>query len=144
LHVRIPTLGIDAPLAPSAVDVANGVLGVPENIRQPGWWRDGAAPGDRTGSILVAGHVDSASRGAGAFYGLETARRGTRVELRMRNGRTKDYRVVSVRLMPKEKLPTDIYSRRGRPRLVLVTCGGPFDEARRHYRDNVVVTAVPV
>jgi hypothetical protein len=45
--------------------------------------------------------------------------------------------------MPKEKLPTDIYSRRGRPRLVLVTCGGPFDEATRHYRDNVVVTAVP-
>jgi hypothetical protein len=45
--------------------------------------------------------------------------------------------------MPKEELPADVYSRRGRPRLVLVTCGGPFDEARRHYRDNVVVTAVP-
>ncbi|HET6684743.1 MAG TPA: class F sortase, partial [Gaiella sp.] len=142
--VRIPRLGIDARLVPSAVDVANGVLGVPNDIRRPGWWRDGAAPGDRSGAVLVAGHVDSASRGAGAFYGLETARRGTLVELRMRNGRTKEYRVVSVRLMAKEKLPTDIYSRRGRPRLVLVTCGGPFDEARRHYRDNVVVTAVPV
>jgi hypothetical protein len=144
LHVRIPTLGIDAPLVPSAVDVANGVLGVPDDIRRPGWWRDGAAPGDRAGAVLVAGHVDSASRGAGAFFGLQTARRGTRVELRMRNGRTREYRVVSVRLMAKEKLPTDIYSRSGRPRLVLVTCGGPFDEATRHYRDNVVVTAVPV
>jgi hypothetical protein len=143
VRVRIPVLRIDAALVPSAVDVANGVLGVPQDIRRPGWWRDGAVPGDRAGAILVAGHVDSASRGAGAFYGLQSARRGTRVELRMRNGRRKEYRVVSVRLMPKEKLPTDIYSRRGRPRLVLVTCGGPFDEATRHYRDNVVVTAVP-
>jgi len=27
--------------------------------------------------------------------------------------------------------------------LRLVTCGGEFDASRRHYRDNVVVTAVP-
>jgi LPXTG-site transpeptidase (sortase) family protein len=113
------------------------------DIRRPGWWRDGAAPGDRRGAILVAGHLDSASKGAGAFFGLQKARRGTRVELRTRDGHTRSYQVVSVRLMPKEELPADVYSRRGRPRLVLVTCGGPFDEARRHYRDNVVVTAVP-
>ena len=144
VRVRIPAVGIDAPLVSSAVDVANGVLGVPDDILRPGWWRDGAAPGDRTGAILVAGHVDSASRGAGAFFGLQTSRRGTRVELTTRDGRTTLYRVVSVRLVPKEKLPTDIYSRRGPARLVLVTCGGPFEEARRHYRDNVVVTAVPV
>ena len=29
-------------------------------------------------------------------------------------------------------------------RLVLVTCGGPFDARRGHYRDNIVVTAVPL
>jgi len=143
-RVRIGSLGIDAPLAPSAIDVANGVLGVPHDIRRPGWWRDGAAPGDRVGAILVAGHVDSASRGAGAFFGLQNARRGTRVEVQTRDGRTLRFRVVTVQLVPKEELPTDIYSRRGPARLVLVTCGGPFDEARRHYRDNVVVTAVPV
>jgi hypothetical protein len=144
VRVRIPKLGIDAPLVPSAVDVPNGVLGVPDDILRPGWWRDGAAPGDHAGAVLVAGHVDSASRGAGAFFGLASARSGMLVELRTRDGRTKEYRVVSVRLMSKEQLPPDIYSRRGRPRLVLVTCGGPFDEARKHYRDNVVVTAVPV
>ena len=38
---------------------------------------------------------------------------------------------------------SDIYSLRGQPRLVLVTCGGPFDEASGHYRDNVVLTALP-
>jgi len=144
VRVSIAQLGIDASLTPSAIDVAAGVLGVPHDISRPGWWRDGAAPGDRHGAILVAGHVDSASRGAGAFFALRTARRGTRIELRTRDGRTLRYRVVSVELMRKEALPTDVYSRRGRPRLVLVTCGGPFDSVTRHYRDNIVVTAVPV
>jgi hypothetical protein len=60
------------------------------------------------------------------------------------NGRTHAYRVVSMRRMAKENLPTDIYSVRGRPRLVLVTCGGRFDQAAGHYVDNVVVTAVPL
>jgi hypothetical protein len=29
-------------------------------------------------------------------------------------------------------------------RLSLITCGGPFDHDSGHYRDNIVVTAVPV
>ena len=42
------------------------------------------------------------------------------------------------------QLPADVYSTRGRHRLALVTCGGPFLPASGHYRDNVVVIAVPV
>jgi hypothetical protein len=48
-----------------------------------------------------------------------------------------------VRTYLKSALPTSVYSRTGAPRLVLVTCGGPFDPISRHYRDNVVLTAVP-
>jgi len=53
------------------------------------------------------------------------------------------YRVTSVRFYLKSNLPTNIYSTTGAPRLVLVTCGGPFIESAGHYRDNVVLTAVP-
>jgi hypothetical protein len=35
------------------------------------------------------------------------------------------------------------FARDGAVRLTLITCGGPFDQDTRHYRDNVVVTAVP-
>ena len=52
------------------------------------------------------------------------------------------YRVTSVQTVPKAQLPTSIYSRAGRHRLVLVTCGGPFVQSEGAYRDNVVVTAV--
>ena len=142
-RVRVPSLGIDAPVYPVSISLPHGALGVPPLIHRLGWWLDGMAPGSSTGSILVAGHVDSAKGGPGAFNRLHEARRGDSVQVTTRNGQTRTYRVVSVQVMLKSKLPTSIFSRRGRPRLVLVTCGGPFDPSIGRYRDNVVVTAVP-
>ena len=87
---------------------------------------------------------DSARSGPGAFFALKNATSRDRVQVVTADGRTRTYRVVSVRRMAKAALPNDVYSLKGRARLVLVTCGGAFDPASGHYRDNVVVTAVPV
>ncbi|HZQ63876.1 MAG TPA: sortase [Gaiellaceae bacterium] len=144
VRVQIASLGIDAPVAAVGIDVRHGVLGVPPAIQRTAWWKDGAAPGARTGAVLIAGHVDSARLGAGAFFKLRQARAGDRVTVTVAGGRTFAYRVVSVRDYPKSRLPASVFSLRGRPRLVLVTCGGPFLPSEGHYRDNVVLTAVPV
>lgn len=141
--VTLPRLRIRAPIATADIDTRSGALAVPKDIDRVGWWRDGAAPGDTAGTILLAGHVDSARRGAGAFYALTSARRGDTVELRAGDGRTRRWRVASVRRMRKSALPTSVFTRSGPRRLVLVTCGGPFDDRAGSYRDNVVVTAVP-
>ncbi len=143
-RLRIASLGIDAPVVASGIDVAQGVLGVPSDIHTLGWWADGAAPGGPTGSIVIAGHVDSAVAGAGALFPIKNARPGTVIQVTTADGRTWSYRVVSVQSMPKADLPTDIWSQYGRNHLVVVTCGGPFDAVTRHYRNNIVVTAVPV
>jgi LPXTG-site transpeptidase (sortase) family protein len=128
---------------PTGIDVKQGVLAVESDIHETAWWSDGAAPGDQTGSIIVAGHVDSAKAGAGAFFALKSAKPGTIVELTSADGKTRSYRVTQVRVMPKAQLPLDIWSQKGHIRLELVTCGGPFDAASGHYRDNIVVTTVP-
>jgi Sortase domain len=143
-RLRIASLGIDAPVVASGIDVASGVLGVPADIYELGWWADGAAPGDPTGSIVIAGHVDSATAGAGALFSLKSARPGAVIQVTTADGRMRSYKVVSVKTMLKANLPTDIWSQRGRNHLVVVTCGGPFDPVTRHYRDNIVVDAVPV
>jgi LPXTG-site transpeptidase (sortase) family protein len=141
-RVRIARLRISARVSAIGIDMKSGALGIPENIRRVGWWRDGAAPGDEHGTALIAGHVDSAKAGAGAFYNLKRARRGDAVTV-TKGGKTLRYRVTGVRRMRKAALPTSIYTRAGSPKLVLVTCGGAFDNATGHYRDNIVVTAVP-
>ncbi|WP_053226768.1 sortase domain-containing protein [Solirubrobacter soli] len=140
--VKLARLGIDAPVSAIGIDMKSGALGIPENIKRVGWWRDGATPGDEAGTALIAGHVDSAKAGAGAFYALKSARRGDIVTVQQ-GGKTLKYRVTTIKIMRKAQLPTNIYTRAGSPKLVLVTCGGPFDAKIGHYRDNVVVTAVP-
>ncbi len=143
VRVLLAATGLDASVSPIDIDVKGGVLNVPVDIARAGWWRDGAAPGARTGAILIAGHVDSADEGEGAFYSLQRARPGDRVQLATAGGRTLTYTVRSVRLHRRSSLPKSVFSRKGAPRLVLVTCGGKFDVDSGHYRDNVVVIAVP-
>jgi sortase (surface protein transpeptidase) len=74
---------------------------------------------------------------------LPRAEVGERVRVETAAGDVLAYRIVSVRSFPKSELPLNVY-KSGAPRLVLVTCGGPFDAASGHYLDNIVVTAVPV
>lgn len=46
---------------------------------------------------------------------------------------------------PEPELPfQDIFTRCGDTRMVLITCGGAFDNTTRHYEDNVVVYTEPV
>ncbi len=142
-RVRLPSVDIDAEVSPVGIDIRRGALGTPKNIRRAGWWKDGSSPGATSGAILITGHVDSARAGAGAFFSLHKAQAGDEVQIRTANGRTFTYRVTSVRSYRKNALPTSVYSGKGLPRLVLVTCGGPFNQATGHYRDNIVVTAVP-
>jgi hypothetical protein len=143
-RISIAGLRINAPVAPSVINLRQAALGVPVNVTRTGWWRDGAAPGDRAGTVLIAGHIDSARQGAGAFFRLKNASRADRVQVRSSDGRTRTYRVVSVRRYLKERLPPGVFTTRGRHRLVLATCGGPFVRSEGAYRDNIVVTAVPV
>jgi hypothetical protein len=143
VRITIASLGVDAPVVPAAIDLAQGVLAVPADIHKTGWWADGATPHSPSGSIVIAGHVDSATAGAGAFFPLKQAKAGEIVVLTSADGRTRSYRVVAVNRMLKADLPTDIWSQRTPNRLFVVTCGGPFDPVTRHYRDNIVLTAVP-
>jgi hypothetical protein len=143
VSLRIPKLGIRATIVPEVIDLENGTLGMPTNIRRLGWWRDGMAPMAQSGSILIAGHYDFATAGPGAFYSLPRARRGDRIRITSADGAVHTYRVVTVVSYPKSALPLAVFDRRGPRRLVLVTCGGRFDPTTKHYLDNIVVTAVP-
>ncbi len=144
-RVRLASRGVDAPVYSVDIDTRAevGALAIPKDIDRVGWWRDGAAPGDARGTILLAGHIDSAKRGAGAFYALKSARRGDTIKVSSDDGKLRSYRVTTVRRVRKAALPGAIFTRSGPRRLVLVTCGGPFDQAIGHYRDNLIVTALP-
>ncbi|NAZ75443.1 sortase [Kineococcus sp. T13] len=142
VRLRVADLGVDAPVDAVGVD-AEGVLEVPADGDRVGWYRWSAAPGAPGGTVL-AGHVDTLAEGPGALYELAAVEPGTVVEVVLDDGSTRAYAVVERRSHPKSELPAELFTRSGPSTLVLVTCGGRFDEETRTYADNVVVRASPV
>ena len=141
-RVTIPALGVDAPVVPVGV-AADGALGIPTRPSVVGWWAGGSSPGRSGGATVLVGHVDSAATGPGALFRLEAIRPGAVVTVAAA-GRTWRYVVQAVRAYPKATLPAaSVFGQEVAPRLVIVTCGGPFDAATGHYLDNIVVWAVP-
>jgi hypothetical protein len=140
--LRLPAIEVDAAIEPVGVDNGTGLTAVPEDIDQVGWYRFGPAPGE-PGSAVLLGHVDSRVQGIGAFFRLSSLELGARVVVVFGDGTTRAFTVVGRRSYPKSALPPAVFDRTGPPRLALITCGGAFDRATRHYADNVVVYAVP-
>lgn len=122
-----------------------GLLDVPADVDQAGWWRGGSRLGDPFGSTLVAAHVDSRTQGLGPFAELLTVSRGARVRLASER-LTQVFEVRSRQLVPQGSLvrETWLFDVSGERRLTLVTCAPPYDASRGGYQNLAVVTAVPV
>ena len=144
VRLVIPALHLTARVTPTGVDQA-GAFDVPPSVDQVGWYRFGPGLDSATGSVVIAGHVDSATQGPGAFFRLRDLVPGDRVLATGSDGRTVTYSVVGRQELAKTAIDLNAYmSGTGSPRLTLITCGGSFDAQTRHYSDNVVVTAVPL
>lgn len=138
-RLRVPAIGIDAPVAGVGADAQTGEMAVPQAAATVAWYRHGPAPGGR-GSAVLAAHVDYDGR-AGAFFSLREVPIGAAVSVTLDDGSGWTGVVEEVRSYPKRNLPVSaMFARTGRPVLRLITCGGPFDRAARSYRDNVVVS----
>ncbi len=142
-RLLVPALDVDAPVVGVGTERDGGLV-IPDDPATVGWWSGGAAPGSPVGTVVLAGHVDTAEAGPGALFDLARAPVGARVRLTAGTG-TATYEVTARRRYPKDDLPwRTLFAQTRQPRLVLVTCGGAFDRATRHYTDNVVVVATPV
>jgi len=141
VRLRIPTLGIDAPLTHLGV-APDRTIEVPTDFAVPGWFDQGPRPG-QPGPAVILGHVDSKA-GPAVFYRLSGLPVGAEVLVDRADGSTATFRVRGTQHVAKTAFPTDlVYAPTLEPSLRLVTCGGAFDHARRSYVDNVIVYADP-
>ena len=144
VRIVIPSLSIDAPVLAEGVD-PSGAMAIPQDVQATGRYRWGATPGSAAGSIVVVGHVDSASQGIGAFFTLDRVANDAVITLVTADRRAWRYRVVAREEFAKPSLPSAaVFGRTGPLRLTLATCGGAFDRHVESYKDNIVITAVPL
>jgi LPXTG-site transpeptidase (sortase) family protein len=128
----IPEIRVNAPIV--AVGIRNGQLDVGGSPHEIYRWRFGVRPG-QPGSAVLAGHTWS--RGDGVFDKLGRLRKGHRV--RVGTAQFRVTRVQRVRRLSSKQV-RELFSDRGRPRLVLITCGDR-DDASGVYRTRIIVRA---
>ena len=135
--ISIPRAGVAAPV--DSLGAGSKGLQLPD-LGRAGWWNGGPRPGEDGRAVLV-GHLDSRD-GPDVFAKVPSLAKGDAIVVRDQAGEYHRYAVVGVTRVEKAAFPTaDVYGPAPRPVLVLVTCGGPYDQALGHYRDNVLVYA---
>jgi hypothetical protein len=140
--VVIPKIGVAAPLIRLGLQ-PNRRMQVPKDYSEAGWYTGGPRPGE-LGPAVIAGHVDS-KRGPAVFYRLRELRQGDSVVVRYSGGLQVRFRVERTERHPKGTFPTGrVYGDTAGAKLRLITCGGEFDRASGHYRDNVIAFASAV
>lgn len=143
-RIVIPAIRVDASLIDLARG-ADGVLQAPPStvLDKAGWYAKGTVPG-QTGPAVIAGHVDWVDRIA-VFHRLDELKAGDAITVVMNDGSKVRFAVDDVRKVSKFAFPTAaVYGPTPDPQLRVITCGGPWDDARNIYSQNVVVSASEV
>ncbi len=144
VSVAIDELGVRAPVDPVGI-YEDGSVEIPEDVSRVGWFRFGSDPAQGEGSTVIVGHRDGFDQGAGAFYSIAGLDVGDVIDVELADGSSREYEVVAREVVAKDLLPTsDLFAENGPERLTLISCIGYFDRDGDGYRENVVVTAVPV
>lgn len=150
--------GITAPVTADPL-LPNGDLFVPEDPTVVSWASEDAPPGAPYGTAIITGHVNYKGV-VGAFSDLaELAvdHLGKTFTVVLADGRQLTYEITGGVQYDKDQLAADPELRRqiydqenafgtgaGTGRLVLVSCGGAFDNSTGNYEDNVFLFAMPV
>ena len=138
--IVVPSIDVRARMVGVGLNV-DGSMEVPE-FGLAGWYTRGPRPG-QPGPAVVTAHVDSRA-GPDVFYRLHELRPGALVRIRLADETWKRWVVRSSEQTPKDDLPVErIWNDTREPVLRLVTCGGRFNTAIRHYADNIIVYAEP-
>ncbi len=143
VRIQVPSVQIDISIQPVGVG-DDGEMAIPKDITIGGWYQYGSSPGSPVGSTVITAHVDAFDQGLGPFAYLKEMPADAEVIVTTADGVDHRYVVASVQNVEKKQLPLDqVFDRAGAPRLVLITCGGQFDQNVLNYSDNVIAIANP-
>jgi hypothetical protein len=145
---------VQAPISANRLN-ADGSLFVPPDPADVSWSSQDAAPGTSHGTIIMVGHINYGGA-AGAFWDLSSYRVGQVITVVLADGRRMTYAVAAApievnkdQVGPRREELFDqshSYALAGGPksgRLLLLSCGGVFDNRTGHYQSNIFVYALP-
>ena len=140
--IVIPSIKVEAPIVAVGLE-PDGSMGAPDTPEVVGWYKHGAAPGER-GNVLMDGHVDWTNRQTGVpftgvFWDLNTLDPGD--QLKITDGsREFVYEVIDKkRFKATDPEGVSVLQPTQEPRITLITCGGNFNRATHTYDTREII-----
>ncbi|MEA2523643.1 MAG: hypothetical protein QOF73_870 [Thermomicrobiales bacterium] len=124
VRIEIPRIAVNALI--EQVGIVGGVMEVPQDAWNVGWYSSLAKPGERT-NVVMAGHRDWWGVGPVVFWNLDQLGPGDKIYLVGDDGRGSTYVVESAWQVDAGIDAGDIISDAGGETLTLITCGGDFN-----------------
>jgi sortase (surface protein transpeptidase) len=138
--LRIPKLSINTTFETPLELNKDGTIGVPKGYDTVGWYKLGAAPGEK-GTASILGHVDS-YEGAAVFYHLGQLEPGDRIFVGRADGTEAEFEVQYYERYKQSEFPAEkVYSPTPYASLRLITCSGTYEKGEARYTHNLVVYA---
>ncbi len=140
VRLLIPSIEVDALVQDVGLaDDGSGELGVPDNFRDVGWYRAGAAPGE-DGIAVMDGHVDGRNVPKAVFYNLAKLKQGDLVKVVDERGQTFEFVVLTSKIYDYDAQTDEVFRGDNNvARLNLITCAGAWNKATKLYDKRVVV-----
>jgi len=138
-HIQIPSINVEANI--EQVGIQNGVMGIPQNAWNVGWYPQISQPGHDT-NVVMAGHKDWWGIGPTIFANLQNVQVGDKIYLTAADGSGFTYRVTSVDSVPADVSASDVVGDTGSETLTLITCDGAFDG--QEYLSRLIVRAARI
>ncbi|WP_051348729.1 class F sortase [Peribacillus kribbensis] len=136
-RLLIPKLKMDAKIEKTGL-LKNKQMGVPTNDKNAAWFEPGTKPGE-LGSAVIDGHVDNKT-GPAVFFRLKELTAGDEITLFDKNDKKMIFVVQEKKSYPYENAPVEeIFGKRDKQRLNLITCTGLFDRSKGTHQERLVV-----
>jgi hypothetical protein len=116
-----------------------GVLNLPVNSWNAGWYSGSTVPG-APGDSVIEGHAGYPSHPM-IFGKLDTLHRDDRIVVVLADGSRRLFLVDSMRTVPAGLAVPGLGDPYGSPRLTLITCTGHFDKKNKWFSDRLVLEA---
>lgn len=142
--IYIPKLKNKTSINTKYGSVRRGVLQVPNNTQ---WvrWQSGPKLSATKGTIVMVTHINWGPK-RGPLYQHAKMKKGDIVYTYDERGKLRKWKLTSKSMLKKNKLPKQIFTKKGSNRLVMVTCGGKLIKSKskgNHFDSNVILYFTP-
>lgn len=138
VRLIIPAISLDAAIE-SLGTTAQGVMDVPQNPMNTGWFNKGPKPGER-GNAVIDGH--SGWENGTVFDNLYKLKKGDAIYTIDENNKVVTFVVRSIRTYKEYEDANPVFNEHdGKPHLNLITCAGVWNANTNTSPDRLVVFA---